>query len=133
MGQVGPRRSAQVRRGRHIPARLASLLLVDGPLSALVDAAADLDLARYLVLAHHGKLRLPAREPDQVDPDVLLGLEEGAAWSVLPIFGLPAAELTVSLRQFGLGGAQSWTRAALWLGRLRPLRACLPRDPGQGR
>lgn len=50
-----------------------------------------------------------------MDPDVLLGLEEGAAWSVPPIFGLPAAELIVSLRQFGLGGAQSWTRAALSL------------------
>ena len=94
---------------------LASLLLVDGPLSGIVDDAADLDLARYLVLAHHGKLRLQAREPDQSNPNVLLGLEEGAVWSVPPIFGQPATELTVSLRQFGLGGAESWTRAALSL------------------
>ena len=47
---------------------LASLLLIDGPLHGLVDGAADLNLARYLVLAHHGKLRRPGTRsgPDQL-------------------------------------------------------------------
>ena len=94
---------------------LASLLLVDGPLRGLVDGTAETELVRYLVLAHHGKLRLQAREPDQATMSVLLGLEHGTAWSVPALFGRPAAELTVDLQQFNLGGAVSWTRSALAL------------------
>ena len=41
---------------------LASLLLIDGPLAALVAESPDPDLTKYLVLAHHGKLRLHVRE-----------------------------------------------------------------------
>ena len=94
---------------------LASLLLVDGPLRPVLDGVADPDLARYLVLAHHGKLRVQARDPDQGSSDVLLGLEQDAAWSVPPLLGQPAAELTVDLEQFSLGGDRSWTRTALSL------------------
>src|SRR5262249_39669556 len=36
---------------------LASLLLVDGPLQSLLDGTPEPALARYLILAHHGKLR----------------------------------------------------------------------------
>ena len=43
---------------------LASLLLIDGPLAALVAESPDPDLTKYLVLAHHGKLRLQVRERD---------------------------------------------------------------------
>src|SRR5439155_22712364 len=49
---------------------LASLLLIDesdGPLHGLLPAAPDGELVRYLVLAHHGKLRVQAGEPDQED------------------------------------------------------------------
>lgn len=94
---------------------LASLLLIDGPLTGLVDESADSELARYLVLAHHGKLRVQVREPDQVDTNVLLGIENGATWSVPSLFGQPAAELTVDLDQFSFGGQRSWTRTALSL------------------
>ena len=76
---------------------LASLLLIDGPLRALVDAEADLDLVRYLVLAHHGKLRVQVRDPDQVSSRVLLGLEDGAVWAVPSLLGQPEASLTVDL------------------------------------
>jgi CRISPR-associated endonuclease/helicase Cas3 len=41
---------------------LASLLLIDGPLAALLAESPDPDLTRYLVLAHHGKLRVHVRE-----------------------------------------------------------------------
>ena len=43
---------------------LASLLLIDGPLAALLAESPDPDLTKYLVLAHHGKLRMQVRERD---------------------------------------------------------------------
>jgi CRISPR-associated endonuclease/helicase Cas3 len=53
---------------------LASLLLIDGPLAALLAESPDPDLTRYLVLAHHGKLRLHVREHrDPAAPPVLPG------------------------------------------------------------
>lgn len=94
---------------------LASLLLVDGPLRKLLTDVTDSDLVRYLMLAHHGKLRVQVRDLDQASSDVLLGLEDGAAWSVPPLLGQPAAEMTVDLKQFALGGRTSWTRTALSL------------------
>jgi CRISPR-associated endonuclease/helicase Cas3 len=94
---------------------LASLLLVDGPLEVLVDAGADRELVRYLVLAHHGKLRVQVRDPDQLSSRLLLGLEEGAAWAVPPLLGQPGAALTVDLGSFSFGGDRSWTRTALAL------------------
>jgi CRISPR-associated endonuclease/helicase Cas3 len=94
---------------------LASLLLADGPLRVLLGDIADLDLARYLILAHHGKLRIQVREPGDASPDALLGLERDVTWSVPPLLGQPAAELTVDLEQFTLGGDRSWTRTALLL------------------
>ena len=114
---------------------LASLLLLDGPLAGLVAAAPDPDLVLYLVLAHHGKLRVQVREPgdlaviarvnsgaggksrDPASPNgqVLLGLVEGSTVAIPPLLGQPATELTVDLDQFSLGGERSWTRTALTL------------------
>jgi CRISPR-associated endonuclease/helicase Cas3 len=45
---------------------LASLLLVDGPLGALLAESPDPDLTRYLVLAHHGLLRVQVRDTDDL-------------------------------------------------------------------
>lgn len=42
---------------------LASLLLIDGPLRSLLAASPDADLTRYLVLAHHGRLRVRVGGP----------------------------------------------------------------------
>jgi CRISPR-associated endonuclease/helicase Cas3 len=94
---------------------LASLLLADGPLQSLVDRAPDPALARYLILAHHGKLRLQVREPGEATGGSLLGLRHGATVPVPAVFGLPPAELTIDLDQFSLGGDRSWTRDALAL------------------
>jgi CRISPR-associated endonuclease/helicase Cas3 len=99
-------------RFRH---ELASLLLLDGPLRGLLSMVDDPDLARYLVLAHHGKLRVQVREPGDADSGVLLGLEQDTTVAVPELLGQPAAELTVDLDQFSLGGARSWTRTALSL------------------
>jgi hypothetical protein len=42
---------------------LASLLLIDSPLRPLRQAVPDEDLCRYLVLAHHGRLRMRVADP----------------------------------------------------------------------
>jgi CRISPR-associated endonuclease/helicase Cas3 len=94
---------------------LASLLLVEGPLQSLLDGAPEPALARYLILAHHGKLRLQVREPGDTTAGSLLGLRDRDAVPVPAMFGRPPAELTIDLDQFNLGGDRSWTRDALAL------------------
>jgi CRISPR-associated endonuclease/helicase Cas3 len=94
---------------------LASLLLVDGPLQSLLDRAPEPALARYLILAHHGKLRLQVREPGDAAVGSLLGLRHGETVPVPSVFGVPPAELTIDLDQFSLGGDRSWSRDALAL------------------
>jgi CRISPR-associated endonuclease/helicase Cas3 len=111
-GQGGRLRFAGDVQFRH---ELASLLMLDGPLDGLLTDVDDSDLARYLVLAHHGKLRVQVREPDDAELGVLLGLEHDATQSVPPLLGQPGGELTVDLGQFTLGGDRSWTRTVLAL------------------
>jgi CRISPR-associated endonuclease/helicase Cas3 len=100
---------------------LASLLILDGPLRELLDGAPDPDLARYLVLAHHGKLRIQVRDTadlaviETTGQDTILGLKHGATTGIPNMLGQPASTLTVDLDQFTLGGDRSWTRTALGL------------------
>jgi CRISPR-associated endonuclease/helicase Cas3 len=115
---------------------LASLLLIDGPLAALLAESPDPDLTRFAVLAHHGKLRVhvrehddpaalpvppfpPAAAADALSPEgqpsarVIRGLRQGATSAVPAMLGMPATTLTVDLAQFQLGGDRSWTRTVL--------------------
>ena len=102
---------------------LASLLLIDGPLNDLLATAPDKDLARYLVLAHHGRLRVRVRDPGDlaVPPEreaaaeTILGLEHGTTTNVPAMLGRAATTLTVDLSQFDPGAERSWTRTALGL------------------
>jgi CRISPR-associated endonuclease/helicase Cas3 len=97
---------------------LASLLLIDAPLRNLLGAAPDTDLCRYLVLAHHGRLRTRVREPsdDAAEPRVIYGLAHGAASAIPPVLGQPPATLAVDLDQFGDGSDRSsWGKAVAGL------------------
>jgi CRISPR-associated endonuclease/helicase Cas3 len=109
---------------------LASLLLIDGPLAALLAESPDPALTKYLVLAHHGKLRLQVREhhaPAAVpvpsvppahalppegrqEASVIRGLRQGATTAIPAMLGQPATTLTVDLDQFLLDGDHSWTQ-----------------------
>jgi CRISPR-associated endonuclease/helicase Cas3 len=102
---------------------LASLLLADGPLRSLLKDAPDPDLSKYLMLAHHGKLRVQVRDPGdlavlpegEASTRKILGLEQGAQSQIPSILGQSATTLTVDLDQFQLGGDRSWTRTVLGL------------------
>jgi CRISPR-associated endonuclease/helicase Cas3 len=102
---------------------LASLLILAGPLDDLLVGAPDADLAKYLVLAHHGQLRVQVRDPGDLNvlaageasDHKLLGLEEGTTTEIPPLLGQPSTQLTVNLEQFRHGGERSWTRTALRL------------------
>ena len=102
---------------------LASLLLIDGPLRDLLAASPDPDLTRYLVLAHHGKLRVQVRDPGdtavlppgEAGERTILGLTHGHSTGIPAMLGQPETTLTVDLDQFNLGGDRSWTRTALAL------------------
>ena len=85
---------------------LASLLLIDGPLRQLLADSPEPDLTRYLVLAHHGLLRVQVRDPAQI-----LGAEQGATSDIPLTFGQPPTTLTVDLAQFDPAGPASWTAA----------------------
>ncbi len=94
---------------------LASLLLLDGPLKGLLDGVEDADLVRYLVLAHHGKLRVQVRGLDETDENELLGLKQGSVVTSMAMLGQPPGEFTVDLSQFTYGSDRSWTRTVLSL------------------
>ena len=81
----------------------ASLLLVDGPLRQLLADSPEPDLTRYLVLAHHGLLRVQVGDPGKT-----LGLEQGATTDIPSMLGLPPTTLTVELAQFDSVGPLSW-------------------------
>jgi CRISPR-associated endonuclease/helicase Cas3 len=101
-GTVGPLEFAGGVAFRH---ELASLLLIDGPLRSLLAASPDADLTRYLVLAHHGRLRVRVRDPgDPVTQGTILGLTQGATSDIPPLLGQQATTLTVDLGQFRQGG-----------------------------
>src|SRR6185437_10386883 len=96
---------------------LASLMLLDGPLAGLLATSPDPDLTRYLVLAHHGRLRTrvndPGAEPGGPVPGgLILGLMQGALSDIPPMLGQRATTLTVDLGPF---------REPLWTATARSL------------
>jgi CRISPR-associated endonuclease/helicase Cas3 len=97
---------------------LASLLMLDGPMNDMIAGLAEPDLVKYLVLAHHGKLRMQVRDladlgsdaADGSDSKAILGLKDGATSRIPEVLGHSPTELNVDLSQFRLGDERSWTR-----------------------
>ncbi|MER3412622.1 MAG: CRISPR-associated helicase/endonuclease Cas3, partial [Thermoleophilia bacterium] len=87
-----------------------------------------LDLAAYLVAAHHGKLRLTPRVlPDDHDPTVAvcLGVKEGDEVPEVVIDGLRLGPARIDLSLFRIGSLDeaTWIERALdLLDRLGPFR-----------
>lgn len=98
---------------------LASLLLLDGPLAGLLAASPDPDLTRYLVLAHHGLLRVQVRDsgasPVVPDGPLTFGLAQGTRTPIPAIFGQPATTLLTDLAPFGPDGGGTWRQTVLRL------------------
>lgn len=74
-------------------------------------------LVRYLVAAHHGRIRVQVHDPTAYRGGQLLGVRHGENLQLEPIRVLDGvgAELRVDLAEFSFGGSQSWTRTALKL------------------
>lgn len=97
---------------RHELASLVALLDQDG---AVLAGEAEPDLVRYLVAAHHGRVRLGVRRAPDEPGERILGLEEG---SVIPAVTTPVGELPaqrVSFARLGVGDdpVRSWAARAL--------------------
>ncbi|WP_375431387.1 CRISPR-associated helicase Cas3' [uncultured Friedmanniella sp.] len=77
----------------------------------------DVFLVRYLVAAHHGKVRLQVRQPSgSAGPSHgTLGLRDGELLGPSTVLDTSVEPWVVDLGLLALGGEQSWTRSALEL------------------
>lgn len=83
----------------------ASVLLLDGPLAPLLAAAHDRDLVRYLVMAHHGKLRIQVRDALETRQGWLVGVEQGSEVEIPRVLGVGPSVLRADLEHFRVGAA----------------------------
>lgn len=89
----------------HFRHELVGALLLDDHETGLLDGAGEADLVVYLVLAHHGKVRVTVRaRPDERD-GVLLGVRHGGSTLATEIPGrtLPARALYLAATTLGPG------------------------------
>lgn len=109
---------------RYFRHELASLLMLLGDGRAVLEGVAEPDLVRYLVAAHHGRVRLsirslPNEQPHPTGGRVALGVCDG---DKVPAVAIPGGEIppcTLDLSPMELGdspdGEPSWTARALAL------------------
>lgn len=84
---------------------LAGVLALQTALVAQMTGAHDPDLVLYLVLAHHGKLRVTVRELGSRADERLLGIPDGDTPTLPDVLGTsPEPGRESSIRQFGLAG-----------------------------
>jgi CRISPR-associated endonuclease/helicase Cas3 len=94
----------------HFRHELVSALLLLDDTTGLLDGVAEPDLVTYLVLAHHGKVRLTVRaRPDEPQGTVLGVVDKSSTVdTTLPVAGLLAARpISLQATRFGQGSLTS--------------------------
>lgn len=115
--------SRRVRHRRpHFRHELASALLLAARKDVLLAGDVDADLVRYLVAAHHGRVRLAIRSipgeaapSDVVGSRVALGVVEGDVVPAVRVGGIDVTATTLHLDAMSMGGPGSWSTMALGL------------------
>ncbi len=95
---------------QHFRHELVSALLLLDDATGLLDGVVEPDLVTYLVLAHHGKVRLTVRaRPDEPQGTVLGVVDESSTVdTMLPVAGLLAARrVSLQATRFGQGSLTS--------------------------
>lgn len=83
----------------------AGVLALQTSFEPLLGGAHDRDLVRYLVMAHHGKLRVTVRELGAPADNSLLGIADGERADLPDVLGTaPEVDRPASIRQFALDG-----------------------------
>jgi CRISPR-associated endonuclease/helicase Cas3 len=88
---------------------VSALLLLDGT-TGLLDGVAESDLVTYLVLAHHGKVRLTVRAHPDEPLGTVLGVVDRSSTveTALPVTGLlDARPVSLQATRFGQGSLTS--------------------------
>src|SRR5690606_18733998 len=114
--------SARARHGRaHFRHELVSALMLRTHQAEAL-AGYDGDLVRYLVAAHHGRVRLAIRPiPGEVPPAdragarIALGVVDGEVVPAVAVRGMHLEPTVISLDEMAVGGDGSWTSRALAL------------------
>ncbi|GAC85685.1 putative CRISPR-associated protein [Gordonia paraffinivorans NBRC 108238] len=78
---------------------LASVALLDSGYPELLDAAGDRDLVRYLIAAHHGKIRVQIRD-DASDESQILGLTAGEV-AIPSVSGVESRTVSIDVEPYG--------------------------------
>lgn len=78
---------------------LASVAILDAELSTLLDDAHDRDLVRYLIAAHHGKIRMKVRDLEGTESRTTFGLRSETV-TIRPVLGEPVTDVAMTTSQF---------------------------------
>jgi CRISPR-associated endonuclease/helicase Cas3 len=109
-------------RRPHFRHELVSALLLKAHGDVFLPDAADADLVRYLVAAHHGRVRLAIRSipgeeppPESRGARVALGVVDGEVVPAILVGDVRVPETTLHLDAMSIGGPDAWTTMALRL------------------
>lgn len=94
----------------HFRHELVSALVLLDDATGLLDGVAEPDLVTYLVLAHHGKVRLTVRARPDEPQGTILGVVDGSSTveTTLPVAGLLAVRpVSLQATRFGHGSLTS--------------------------
>jgi CRISPR-associated endonuclease/helicase Cas3 len=107
---------------RYFRHELVSALALLDEGASLLEGVAEPDLVRYLVAAHHGRVRLgfrpmPDEGADSDDSRVALGVHDGELVGPIAVPGgeVPASTMRLSVMELGSSNGPSWGQRMLTL------------------